>query len=273
MAFRTHVAPAAAGSGNLTAVAAICPDRGIWYRIWEVGNAAGPWRELCWPLPTDAAPAVSIVTETVITTRFTKVQLAITDRDHTIYTTTFSRADTGFEAWRLLPGLQTNVAPAVTTLTARASADGLTVPVTLLTAPDGRLLYTTPRLGAGIWRELNGGRQSDDTPAAAFVGERAGHLFVAIRGRDGQLYFNQANLDRPFVGWQPLGFSSRVAPAAAAAGTTSVVVATDPEGRIFYRWWREGKPEAPGVNWRGMDGATSLRLLRWSGILTTSCSS
>jgi len=72
-----------------------------------------------------------------------------------------------------------------------------------------------------------------------------------IKGLDGNLYLNQGNLGKPFVGWQPMHFQTTVAPGATSAGRTSVVVAADKEGHIHYDWWDLGQG---GSGWREIEG-------------------
>jgi hypothetical protein len=55
------------------------------------------------------------------------------------------------------------------------------------------------------WRELDGDGRTDAAPAAALVGDDHSYLFVVVKGLNGNLYLNQGQLGRPFVGWQVLG--------------------------------------------------------------------
>ena len=91
----------------------------------------------------------------------------------------------------------TNVAPG------ESSSGNMTAIVA--TSTDGRIFYNWWELGQGAskWVELDGSGRTDAAPAAAMVGNLNNYLFVAVKGLDGQLYLNQGDLGKTFVGWQP----------------------------------------------------------------------
>lgn len=115
----------------------------------------------------------------------------------------------------------------------------------------GRIFYNWWNLGQGGhgWRELEGRGQTNATPAAALVSRK--YLFVVIKGTDGYLYLNQGDVARPFVGWQRMGFQTRVAPGATSSGKLTAVVAVDRQGKVFYNWWALGEG---GKGWQELDG-------------------
>jgi hypothetical protein len=92
--------------------------------------------------------------------------------------------------------VSTKVAPGV-------AASGNTT-AEVITRTDGRILYTWWELGQGNqgFGEMEGDGRSDAAPAAALVGPQHNYLFVVVKGLDGNLYLNQGELGKPFVGWQ-----------------------------------------------------------------------
>jgi hypothetical protein len=62
------------------------------------------------------------------------------------------------------------------------------------------------------------------------------YIFVGTKGLDGNIWLNQGSGlgTTPFVGWQPIGFHSDVAPAAVGAGDNIFFFAKHPDGRIFF---------------------------------------
>jgi hypothetical protein len=130
----------------------------------------------------------------------------------------------------------TNTAPA-------AGSSGITTAL-IVTGTDHRLLYKWWDLGQGgqIYGELEGGGRTDAAPAAALVGPQHNYLFVAIKGLDGNVYLNQGELGKPFVGWQSSkNFQTNLALGAASSGDITATVAVSIDGRIFYDWWALGQ--------------------------------
>jgi hypothetical protein len=124
----------------------------------------------------------------------------------------------------------------------------------VVTSTDDRIFYKWWDLGKGgqIYGELDGNGRTDAAPAPALVGPQHNYLFVIVKGLDGNLYLNQGELGKPFVGWHTsMNFQTRVAPGAASAGDTTAVVATGVDGRIFYDWWELGQG---GHGFRELDG-------------------
>jgi hypothetical protein len=118
---------------------------------------------------------------------------------------------------------------------------------------DGRIFYNWWELGQGPqgWREMPGGGRTDVAPAAGLVNTDNHYLFALVKALDGNLYLNQGELGRTFVGWQPLGMQTNLAPAAASSGNTTAAVAVGTDGHIFYNWWELGQgPQG----WREMSG-------------------
>ena len=139
-----------------------------------------------------------------------------------------------------------------TKLAPGAGASGNTT-AQVVTRTDGRILYTWWELGQGGqgFGEVEGDGRSDAAPAVALVGAQHNYLFVLVKGLDGNLYLNQGELGKPFVGWQQIGFKTNLAPGAASSGNTTAVVAVRTDGRIFYDWWELGQG---GEGFRELDG-------------------
>jgi hypothetical protein len=153
----------------------------------------------------------------------------------------------GRGVWTARPddNVSTNVAPGAGSSGAMSSV--------VATRSDGRIFYNWWQLGQGGmgWRELDGDGRTDAAPAAALVGDDHSYLFVVVKGLNGNLYLNQGQFGRPFVGWEPMGFQSLLSSGAASSGNNAAVVATRSDGRIFYNWWQLGQG---GMGWRELDG-------------------
>jgi len=260
----TGTPPGAAGYGNYVMVAAVSHDTRIFYNWWKLGEGGHEWREVEAPygLPyTVLAPAVSFIPNVDIATSLNTF-LAIQDLDGNISYNTNGGFGSAFHGWApFVGGPPIKVSPAATVST--NTVFGKYDPVILATAPDGHILYNMGRRNMGLdgngwdatgWMGLGGDVLTDAAPAAALVGDPgAYYLFVAIKGLDNQLYLNQGGLSGPFVGWRPMNFPyhTNVAPGATSAENTSVVVATDTDGRIFYTWWKLGEA---GHKWLELEG-------------------
>ena len=95
---------------------------------------------------------------------------------------------------------------------------------------------------------LRKGRESV-TMADIQVGD---HVFVAIKGLDGYVYINQADLRRPFNDqWSQAPLVTDVAPAVAGVGHYVYFFAKTLDGRIVYDWAVLGQG---GHGWREMEG-------------------
>jgi len=142
-----------------------------------------------------------------------------------------------------------------TDLALGASAVG-NLSVEVATDRQRRVLYNWWNLGQGAhgWSALDG-RNTNAAPAAALVGRK--YLFVVIKGVDGTLYLNQGDVTKPFIGWQPMGFQSALAPGAASSGNTTAVVAANKQGKLFYTWWTLGQG---AQKWAELDGQRSTNV-------------
>jgi hypothetical protein len=123
--------------------------------------------------------------------------------------------------------MTTNVAPAVA-----STSDGV---LFFAKDPDGRIYEQRVVLGqAGQhWRELEGGGRTDAAPAAALCGN-APYVFAAVKGLDNNVWINQGDLGRPYVGWGTDGrLKTNVAPAVATTPNGVIFFATRQDGRIF----------------------------------------
>ena len=116
-------------------------------------------------------------------------------------------------------------------------------------ATDGRVVYNRATLGQGGvgWKEMEDDGRTDAAPAAGAVGT---HVFVVIKGLDGNVYLTQADLAQPFGQWFLSDFHTDASPAVVGVETTSFF-AKHPDGRIFYNRAPLGQG---GVGWREMEG-------------------
>jgi hypothetical protein len=91
----------------------------------------------------------------------------------------------------------------MTTVAPGAASSG-TVTAAVVLRSDGRVFYDWWELGQGGhgFTALDAGIRSDAAPAAALVGPQNNYLFVLVKGLDGNLYLNQGELGKPFVGWR-----------------------------------------------------------------------
>jgi hypothetical protein len=83
--------------------------------------------------------------------------------------------------------------------------------------------------GFSGWSELQGGGLTDAAPSAAGTDSK---VFVAIKGLDGRLELNQADLGKAWSGWTLLKMSANVPPALATVSDHLVAFATTIDGRI-----------------------------------------
>ncbi|MBV2153019.1 hypothetical protein [Kitasatospora sp. SUK 42] len=188
----TRLAPAATGSGNLTAVAAVDANGAIYFTWWPLGQGANGFTELPGNGRTGTAPAVALVGP----------------QHNYLYALVKGMGDTAdlylnqgvlggnFTGWNDI-AFATRTAPAIT------AADN-TIAI-VATDPNGHIFYSHwQQGGAGTpFVELNGDGQTDAAPAAALVGPQHNYLFVVVKGLDGNLYVNQGVLGGAFVGWNP----------------------------------------------------------------------
>ncbi|MBV8095776.1 MAG: hypothetical protein JO110_21615 [Acetobacteraceae bacterium] len=245
--FLTNVAPGAAAYGNNVLVVATASDGRIFYNWWQLGGGSHDWLEIDGNGRTDATPAASF---TVLGDNVNEVDMwrTIKGTDDNIYINNGGKIGTGFSEWVLFQGLQTTVAPAATIVNNGTWPIGAYTPVVVAADAHG-LVYYDMGLDPNGWRELAGGGRTDAALAAALAGDS--YLFVVAKGLDGQLYLNQGELGGSFTGWEGLGFSTNLAPAASSAGNTTVLVATGTDGRVYYDWWALGEG---GHGLRPLDG-------------------
>jgi hypothetical protein len=187
----TRLAPGAASSGNTSAVVAVGTDGRIFYDWSDLGEGGGQvYGELEGGGRTDAAPAAALVGP-----QHNYLFVVIKGLDGNLYV---NQGELGkpFAGWGRSGNIQTGLAPG-------AASSGNTSAVVAV-GTDGRIFYDWSDLGQGGhgFTELDGGGRTDAAPAAALVGPQHNYLFVVIKGLDGNLYVNQGELGKPFVGWQ-----------------------------------------------------------------------
>ena len=77
-------------------------------------------------------------------------------------------------------------------------------------------------------------------------------MFVSVKGLDGNIYLNQADLGQPFnSSWSSSNFRTDVAPAVAGVENSVYFFAKSLDGRIFYDWAVLGQG---GHGWAEVDG-------------------
>src|SRR5260370_7007699 len=92
--------------------------------------------------------------------------------------------------------------------------------------------------GGHGWREMEGTGRTNPAPGAGGVRD---HVFVAIKGLDGHVYINQADLGRPFNNqWSQSDLVTDVAPAVPGVGN-SVSFFVKSLDRIWYAWALSGE--------------------------------
>jgi hypothetical protein len=228
----TNLGPASASAHDLSVEVAVNNAAKIYYNWWQLGQGKRGWSELNGGGQTHDDPAVSIAGNGYIFA-------AIRGLDGTIQLNQ-GQVASPFVGWQSM-GFKSPYSPALTSY-------GLTT-VAVASNSAGHVLYNFWQLGkgGGGWNDL-GSSLTNSKPAAALIGS---YLFVVIKGRDGQLYLNQGDLGKPFVGWHRLGFSTIAAPAATSADNRAVVLGTGANGHISYQWWSLG---GGGTAWKELDG-------------------
>jgi hypothetical protein len=138
----------------------------------------------------------------------------------------------------------------ITTDAAPAACAAGVLSVMVAKSTDGTVFYNWWNMGQGArgWQQLDTSVRTNAAPAAALAGT---YLYVVVKGIDGYLYLNQGTVNKPFVGWRRMDFQSDVAPSATSAGKTTVVVARNKQGRLFYSSWDLGQA---GSSWQEITG-------------------
>jgi hypothetical protein len=121
----------------------------------------------------------------------------------------------------------------------------------LATAPDGRIFFNGPEVEQGGLNWVEVGGRTDAAPSMAAVG-RPSYIFMACKGLNRNVYVNQVEWGRPFVGWQSgADLQTNLAPALASGADNIAFVAVNLEGRIFYDYAKLGQG---GHGWVELDG-------------------
>jgi hypothetical protein len=153
----------------------------------------------------------------------------------------------GFNGWTRIPGMTTNVPPAVN--------DGnlaIGVPImAVLAAPKDGQTYINTSLNdqpptnppANYWNLVNPSQFTTMAPAISIVSQGK-YMYLAatclnLSGPNSRVMLNQGNPYTPgsLVGWKSMSFDSNLSPAMAAANNRTVIVAANPDGALFYDWW------------------------------------
>jgi hypothetical protein len=267
MTFFTNFSPGAAAFGDSVMAVATKIDKSgrgisdgsIFYNWWNYGGGGHGWIELEGGGRTNAAPAASFVRRGDIGTELDMFAV-IKGLDNNVYTNTGGGFGNPFNRWVLLPGLQTNVAPAAAVANSLLPVVGANEPIVVATDTAGRISYNR-RDGSG-WREPDGDGRTDAAPAAAVVD--GDYAEIAIKGLSdgsgvGGLFLNQGHLGASFTGWESMNFQTRVAPALTSSGNTIAIVAAAPDGSVFYDYWGLGEG-GHGFQSVGAEGGTNAAL-------------
>jgi hypothetical protein len=226
----TCTAPAAASSGNRSVALITAADGTIYYDWWDLGGAVHGFRQVPGDFHTDAAPAATLVNNG-------SYMFVLAKKPGANATVFLNQGTPGgaWVGWQPM-GFTTNLAPAATSSGNRS--------VALVTAADGTIDYDWWDLGGGGHglHQVPGGFQTDATPAGALV-NNGNYLFVFAKkpGANATVFLNQGTPGGAWVGWQSMGRTTNLAPAAASSGTRSFVFIVAADGQIYYDWWYLGQ--------------------------------
>jgi hypothetical protein len=215
----SNYAPAAASTHDGALFLATAPDGRIFSSRVVLGQASQRWLEVEGGGRTNASPAAAL------TGNAPYVFVGVKGLDGNMY---INQGDLGrpYVGWGYF-GIQTNVAPAVAT-----TPDGV---LFFATRTDGHIFSNRVVLGQAAqgWNEVGGGGVTDAAPAAALCGNNP-YIFAAVKGLDGNVYINQAQLGGGWVGWRTDGvMKTNVAPAVVTTPDGVIFFATRTDGRIF----------------------------------------
>ena len=184
--FETNVAPGAASSGENFVFVAKHPDGRTFYNWGKLGGGGSGWIDIGGQ--TQASPAAALIG--------TYLFVAVRGMDGNVW---INQGELGkpFVGWQSGHDFETNVAPG-----AASSGENFVFVAKHPDSakhPDGRTFYNWGKLGGGGSGWIDIGGQTQASPAAALIGT---YLFVAVRGMDGNVWINQGELGKPFVGWK-----------------------------------------------------------------------
>jgi len=251
----TRLGPAASSAGNRTFEAITIRVGLVAYQWWDggdpnafshIGIADGPAAPNA--MLTDASPAVSLVGNGSYVFLLAKRTDGLLMINQGGLNSAPNSPGASLVGWQSM-GITTSAAPAAAAAGNRTAA--------VITEPDGRILYDWWDLGGGGhgFREVPGGGRTNAAPAVTLVANGT-YMFVVVKGLDNQLWLNQGTPGGAFVGWQPMGIATNVAPAAVASGNRSAIVVTTPAGGIAYDWWDLGGGTHGLLPVPGMSGVT-----------------
>ena len=184
--FETNVAPGAASSGENFVFLAKHPDGRTFYNWGTLGGGGSGWIDIGGQ--TQTSPAAALIG--------TYLFVAVRGMDGNVW---INQGELGkpFVGWQSGHDFETNVAPG-----AASSGENFVFLARHQDGaknPDGRTFYNWGTLGGGGSGWIDIGGQTQTSPAAALIGT---YLFVAVRGMDGNVWINQGELGKPFVGWK-----------------------------------------------------------------------
>lgn len=226
-----------ATAGSLVVEAAVDAQKRIFYTWWIKGGAGKGWKEFDGNGRAVSAPAIALSQITLFA--------LIKESDGYLYLNQGGLAQ-AFTGWQRMP-FQSKYAPAMST--------SMNNVVVVAADQQGRPFYSYwTRGGSGTsFIEIPGGILTDAAPAAALVSD---YLFVVVKSLDGNVYLNQGQLGKPFVGWQQMGIKTAVSPSADSSNGNTVVVVKDIYDTIQYSWWTIGQ----GGHWQSTGDSLPVAL-------------
>jgi hypothetical protein len=191
-------------------------DGRIFYDRAPLGQGGQGWREVEGRGQASSAPSAGAVND--------HVYVGVRGMDGQVLLNQADRAG-AFSQWNSL-GFTTDVAPAVT---------GVGQSVLVFAVRNQRIYVNQAVLGEAFhgWVEVEGDGRTDAAPSAGAVGS---HVFLAIKGLDGNMYLNQADLGHPFGQWFSQVMRTDASPAVTGTGDKVYFFGMDPDGRVFYDW-------------------------------------
>jgi hypothetical protein len=231
----TDFGPALSSATNLTVAVAVQRDKSVVYDWWNLGQGDRGWLPLNGFSSDTPAVALNGTYAFIISRRL----------DGSLFLNQ-GEVSGSFVGWRPM-GFVAKTAPVAT------SSGNITAVAAI--ADDGSMRYSWWSLGgaASAWQTIATPTPGWSKPAIALVGN---YMFVISRAPDGQLHVNQGQLGSTFVGWQRMDYVSSRTPTAAGSANTTIVVASDSQGRFAYTWWKLG---SAGNGWTTLNGTIVTR--------------
>jgi hypothetical protein len=126
-------------------------------------------------------------------------------------------------------------------------------------------MYNRAELGQAplCWQNIDGDGRTDTALSAGAVGT---HVFVAVKGQDGRVWVNQADLGHPFGQWFPQEMVTDASPAAVGVGDNIYLFAKALDGRVMVNRAKLGQAF---VGWREVEGSGKIDTAPSAGAVGT----